>query len=127
MPADEFQGDFGAALRQARLNKGMSLRELGERTHYSKGHLSKVENGLAAAHPDFARACDTVLDTGGTLARAIQAIQSRREPAAGLAPGLANGLANGGRPDPDFAGMGRHRCCADCVGRLYAAHLVLAH
>jgi transcriptional regulator with XRE-family HTH domain len=100
VPADEFQGDFGAALRQARLNKGMSLRELGERTHYSKGHLSKVENGVAAAHPDLARACDAVLGTGGTLAQAIRADRSRREPGAGMALGLAP--SGRGRPDPEM-------------------------
>jgi transcriptional regulator with XRE-family HTH domain len=71
----------------------MSLRELGERTHYSKGHLSKVENGIVAAHPDLARACDTALGTNGTLARAIRADRSRREPGAGL--------ALSGRPGPE--------------------------
>jgi transcriptional regulator with XRE-family HTH domain len=39
---------FGAALRQARTDSGLSLRQLGERTHYTKGHLSKIENGLVA-------------------------------------------------------------------------------
>jgi transcriptional regulator with XRE-family HTH domain/tetratricopeptide (TPR) repeat protein len=62
---------FGVALRQARTASGLSLRELGERTHYSKGHLSKIENGLVGGNGDLARACDEVLSADGRLTRAF--------------------------------------------------------
>jgi transcriptional regulator with XRE-family HTH domain len=88
-------GEFGAALRQARLARGISLRTLGERTHYSKGHLSKVENGIATAHPDLARACDAVLGTGGTLAGLAKRLRRRES------QGLAPNPARSGRPDPE--------------------------
>jgi transcriptional regulator with XRE-family HTH domain len=60
---------FGAALRRARTGSGLSLRELGERTHYTKGHLSKIENGLVGGNLELARACDEVLAAEGHLIR----------------------------------------------------------
>jgi len=82
---DSDPGGFGAALRQARTAAGMSLRDLGERTHYSKGHLSKIENGLVGGHLDLARACDEVLVAEGRLTRAFLARGGRPEQPA--APG----------------------------------------
>ncbi|NBH03695.1 helix-turn-helix transcriptional regulator, partial [Amycolatopsis sp. SID8362] len=37
---------FGAELRRLRHAAGLSLTELADRVHYSKGYLSKVETGL---------------------------------------------------------------------------------
>jgi len=59
--------EFGGELRRLRVAAGLSLRGLAARVHYSKGYLSKVENGRARANPGFARACDAVLGTGGAL------------------------------------------------------------
>jgi hypothetical protein len=47
--------------------QGMSLGELGRRTHYSKGYLSKVEMGLRAPSDTLARQCDTALGADGGL------------------------------------------------------------
>jgi tetratricopeptide (TPR) repeat protein len=69
---------FGAALREARTVSGLSLRELGERTHYTKGHLSKIENGLVGGNVDLARACDEVLAADGRLTRAFLRQGARR-------------------------------------------------
>lgn len=58
---------FGAELRRARQAAGLSLAELAERVHFSKGYLSKVENGLAAPNRALATLCDDELDTSGRL------------------------------------------------------------
>lgn len=58
---------FGASLRERRLAAGMSISELARRVHFSKGHLSKVENGRQPPAPDLARMCDSVLEAGGAL------------------------------------------------------------
>ncbi|WP_433270747.1 helix-turn-helix domain-containing protein [Actinosynnema sp. CS-041913] len=50
-----------------RLRGGMSQRELAKVTHYSPGHHSNVETGVKPPTEDFARACDTALNTGGRL------------------------------------------------------------
>lgn len=68
---------FGAALQRWRTRRGLSLAGLAARVHYSKGYLSKIENGKMRANPDFARRCDEALDTGGELTGLVEA---RREP-----------------------------------------------
>ncbi|MEU2790425.1 helix-turn-helix domain-containing protein [Streptomyces sp. NPDC007100] len=57
----------GRQLRRLRLERGVSLARLAELAFYSKGYLSKVENGEKALTWDLARACDEALGTGGTL------------------------------------------------------------
>ncbi|NED11508.1 helix-turn-helix domain-containing protein [Streptomyces sp. SID9124] len=52
---------FGASLRRRRATAGMSLAELARLVHYSKGHLSKVERGLALPGADLVRLCAEVL------------------------------------------------------------------
>jgi DNA-binding transcriptional regulator YiaG len=63
--------DFGPILRQLRMEAGISLGETARRINYSKGQLSKVENGLKRPTLLMARLLDNVLDTGGTLARIV--------------------------------------------------------
>jgi transcriptional regulator with XRE-family HTH domain len=58
---------FGQVLRGTRMAQGVSLGELGRRTHYSKGYLSKVEMGLRAPSDTLARLCDTALGADGDL------------------------------------------------------------
>ena len=57
----------GAALRQHRLAAGLSLGDLAARVHYSKGYLSKIENGAKHPGPDLLRRCDTALAANGAL------------------------------------------------------------
>jgi transcriptional regulator with XRE-family HTH domain len=64
---------FGAELRRRRLAAGLSLSELSKSIHYSKGHLSKVENGVKPAGSDLARRCDAILGASGELAALLSA------------------------------------------------------
>ncbi|MFE6306789.1 helix-turn-helix domain-containing protein [Nocardiopsis sp. NPDC057823] len=60
---------FGEELRRLRTQAGLSLNELAGKVHYSKGYLSRLENGRQAPSRDIALACDHALDAGGALAR----------------------------------------------------------
>jgi tetratricopeptide (TPR) repeat protein len=71
---------FGMALRRARNAKGVSLSDLGQMVHYSKGHLSKLENGVVPAHLDLAKACDAALGSGGQLTAVFLEGLARRAP-----------------------------------------------
>src|SRR3954463_4149195 len=79
---------FGTALRRLRISAGLSVSELAERTHYSKGYLSKVENGIKLPSPEFIRRCDAALGAGGEL---IRPASSRAEASSALAPGESAG------------------------------------
>jgi len=70
----ESSGDvttFGAELQARRLAAGMSLADLSRALHYSKSHLSKIENGQKNPSPDLARRCDVALQGGGELAALV--------------------------------------------------------
>ncbi|MBB5085238.1 nSTAND1 domain-containing NTPase [Nonomuraea endophytica] len=60
---------FGAELRRWRTLRGLSLTTLAELVHYSKGYLSKIENGAKRPTPELARACDQALEAKGALVR----------------------------------------------------------
>ncbi|MEW2541367.1 helix-turn-helix domain-containing protein [Micromonospora chalcea] len=64
---------FGAALREFRERRGLSLRSLGQLAHRSKSHLHELEAGLKAPTVDTARHLDRILDAGGVLARLVDA------------------------------------------------------
>ncbi|UXY33124.1 helix-turn-helix domain-containing protein [Streptomyces sp. HUAS TT20] len=64
---------FGSKLRAHRTGQRMSLQVLANLVHYSKGHLSKVENGEKPASAQLARGCDEVLGAGGELLLAYRA------------------------------------------------------
>ncbi|MGQ0841402.1 helix-turn-helix domain-containing protein [Actinokineospora sp.] len=66
MTGDE--NSFGPRLRGLRLAQGLSLSAFARRLHYSKGYLSRIENGLQSPGAEFARRCDAELDAGGLLA-----------------------------------------------------------
>lgn len=51
---------FGRQMRKERLARGWSLQELGQRTGYDTGHLSRVENGRRPPTGVLATACDAV-------------------------------------------------------------------
>jgi tetratricopeptide (TPR) repeat protein/transcriptional regulator with XRE-family HTH domain len=63
---------FGAELRRLRRAKGVSLLVLARQVNYSKGHLSKIENGLAQPAAVLAELCDEALQTGGVLTALMQ-------------------------------------------------------
>ncbi len=50
-----------------RMEAGLSLAQLGELLHYSKGHLSKIENGTKSPSPELARQSDAALGAKGRL------------------------------------------------------------
>ncbi|SFI90387.1 helix-turn-helix domain-containing protein [Amycolatopsis sacchari] len=58
---------FGARLRALRLAKGLSLSGFAGRVYYSKGYLSRVENGLQQPSAEFVRRCDAELAADGEL------------------------------------------------------------
>jgi transcriptional regulator with XRE-family HTH domain len=62
---------FGEQLRRIREQAGVSLGELAVRTNYTKGYLSKVENGHKPPNPALARLCDAALSAHGTLIRIL--------------------------------------------------------
>jgi tetratricopeptide (TPR) repeat protein/transcriptional regulator with XRE-family HTH domain len=71
----ESASGFGAELRRLRKSAGLSLAGLSDRIHYSKGYLSKVENGRARPNPALAGRCDDALRTGGALASLMAALE----------------------------------------------------
>ena len=75
--------EFGAALRRHRQAAGLSLADIAGRTHFSKGYLSKIENGRSPASRYIAEVCDDALDAGGDLL-ALVPDESEGQPATGL-------------------------------------------
>lgn len=82
MPEDEIDllDTFGGALRRIRRENGVSLSILGLVVHYSKGHLSKIENGIVPPSLELAEACDAALQAGGQLIATYIADMSRPAP-----------------------------------------------
>lgn len=62
---------FGEQLRQVREQAGVSLRELSACTNYTRGYLSKIENGHKPANPLLARICDVALRAEGRLSQLV--------------------------------------------------------
>ncbi|MGW7536447.1 ATP-binding protein [Amycolatopsis sp. NPDC054798] len=77
---------FGAELRRLRASAGLSLTELAERVHYSKGYLSKVETGLAAPNSALAALCESEFGTPGALAALVPAETGKRRTRPDLRP-----------------------------------------
>lgn len=61
----------GALLRRLRVERGYSLVRLARESSYSKGYLSKIENGDKPLSQDMARRFDRILETEGALVRAV--------------------------------------------------------
>ncbi|MFJ4091283.1 helix-turn-helix domain-containing protein [Kitasatospora sp. NPDC089913] len=68
---------FGAELRRLRHERGLSLTALSRLVHYSKGYLSKIENGGKPATLDLAQRCDDVLRADGALVRLLEPVRDR--------------------------------------------------
>jgi transcriptional regulator with XRE-family HTH domain len=69
---------FGEALRRKRHTAGLSLAQLAQMVHYSKGQLSKVERGIKTPSRDLTRLCDAALEADGELASLASAGPSGR-------------------------------------------------
>ncbi|GAA4813420.1 helix-turn-helix domain-containing protein [Streptomyces ziwulingensis] len=101
---------FGERLRRLRTERGLSLTDLSRLVHYSRGHLSKVENGQKPASADLAHGCDEALNADGTLV-------ALAPPGRGAAAGAVcpyPGLASFGRRDAQWF-FGRERATAALV------------
>ncbi len=85
--------DFGAELKRRRMSVGMSLTGLAASVHFTKGYLSKVENGKARVNRDLAKACDQALGAGGEL---LALVAESAFPARRSAGGIV-GLPDSGR------------------------------
>jgi transcriptional regulator with XRE-family HTH domain len=59
--------DFGAELKRLRIAAGLSLRDLSVQIHFSRGHLSKVENNMAAPSATLVRLADAAVRAEGRL------------------------------------------------------------
>ncbi|APE38880.1 hypothetical protein BOX37_30665 [Nocardia mangyaensis] len=79
------RAEFGGELRRRRLRQGLTLGQLAALVHYSRSHLSKIENGHKTPSVQLSRKCDAVLSAGGEL-HALAAEFSRPERDSG--PGL---------------------------------------
>lgn len=73
--------EFGTLLRNLRMAAGMSLGELARRSNYSKGQISKIENGHTKPSAALARRCDHLLGTDGALAALLRQEPQRVEKA----------------------------------------------
>ncbi|GAB3214095.1 helix-turn-helix domain-containing protein [Marinactinospora thermotolerans] len=96
---------FGSELRRLRNVAGWTLGDLAVAVHYSKSHLSKVENGHKAPSVTFARACDNALGAKGGLAALVPA-PARAGVAAGSRPLPASGSPSLPTGFPPASGQG---------------------
>ncbi|WP_051784719.1 helix-turn-helix domain-containing protein [Lentzea aerocolonigenes] len=58
---------FAQEVRRLRTERGLSLSQMAGLVPYSKGHLSKIENGQVHPNPEMARIFDSVLHADGHL------------------------------------------------------------
>lgn len=59
--------EFGSRLGALRRERGLSLRALATRIHYSGSYLHDIEHGRKPPTPDLAAALDEALDAHGSL------------------------------------------------------------
>jgi transcriptional regulator with XRE-family HTH domain len=76
------QQDFGELLRELRTSRGWSLRDLGDRIHFNRGHVGKVEQGSRFPQVGFAVLADHAMNTGHQLVDAWEAQSAERDAAA---------------------------------------------
>ncbi|WP_052595184.1 helix-turn-helix domain-containing protein [Luteipulveratus mongoliensis] len=78
--------DFGRELRRLREERGLSLRALGARTHYSYGYLHDVEHGRKRATFELAARLDEALAAEGRLVACATSSSPIGELASGAPP-----------------------------------------
>jgi hypothetical protein len=69
---------FGAALRDWRMRRRLTQNDLAALVWYSTGAVGKVENATRWPSRLLALRCDTVLETGGELARLWPLVERQR-------------------------------------------------
>jgi transcriptional regulator with XRE-family HTH domain len=69
---------FGVELRRQRFRRDLSLRELAAMTHYTRGYLSKIENGKVPPNGKLARIADAALGADGALAALVPGLDDRK-------------------------------------------------
>ncbi|OLF10133.1 transcriptional regulator [Actinophytocola xinjiangensis] len=80
--------EFGAELKRLRLSRGMSLTAMEKAIHFTKGYLSKVENGKVRVNRKLAETCDTFFEAKGELVALADASTPRSSrPLVGLPKG----------------------------------------
>lgn len=89
---------FGAELRRLRTERGLSLSALSRLLHYSKGYLSKIENGSKPAGHDLARRCDELLRADGSLLRLTEAAEPGPTGAGPAGPGSSGPATDSALP-----------------------------
>ena len=72
--------ELGPRLRALRIEKGVSLTAFARRVFYTKGYLSRVENGLQTPSTEFVRRCDAELGADGALTAVSEASGRTRSP-----------------------------------------------
>ncbi|MFC4126245.1 helix-turn-helix domain-containing protein [Nocardia rhizosphaerae] len=89
------RAEFGGELRRRRIRQGLTLGQLATLVHYSRSHLSKIENGHKTPSVQLSRKCDAVLSAGGEL-HALVSVSSGADYDAG------SGLVAGEDPFPNW-------------------------
>ncbi|MCU4749153.1 MULTISPECIES: helix-turn-helix domain-containing protein [unclassified Streptomyces] len=71
---------FGREVREVRLGRRLTQKNLGLGTGYSEGYVSKVEAGKKQPSREFIAGCDKVFATGGLFARLHASLQESSSP-----------------------------------------------
>jgi len=73
---------FGRDIKQVRLARRLTQKQLGKATGYSEGYVSKVESGTLLPRPSekFAKGCDLTFGTGELFAGLLRRIEERDHP-----------------------------------------------
>jgi tetratricopeptide (TPR) repeat protein/transcriptional regulator with XRE-family HTH domain len=72
--------ELGPELRRRRETAGFSLDRMAKLVHFTKGYLSKVENGHIQVNHGLAAAYDRILGAGGELVAIAEEQPARRKP-----------------------------------------------
>ena len=96
--------EFGVELRRRRIRRDWSLAELALRVHYSRGYLSKIENGVLPPNATVARLADAALDAGGALAALVPAREGEHHEPAEFGESGESASAPGAAAGPDWSG-----------------------
>ncbi|MBH0778176.1 helix-turn-helix domain-containing protein [Nocardia bovistercoris] len=115
--------EFGRELRRRRVERGMSLGALAKLVHYSKSHLSRIENGIKRPSEQLSGACDRELGACGALIASAQtAATEEAEPGRPVRSESPRPRAVSAEMLPGLREMFR---CARAMGRTNSPSLVL--